>query len=66
MAAMLVTPAAGLVQVQQNGRLATRRAPGVSATSFTTCGARTRKNAVRGDSVCRIAAPKIRFVAEAR
>lgn len=63
---MLVTPAVGLVQVQQNGRLATRRAPGVSATSLAPGGTRTRSNVVRGDSVCRIAASKIRFVEEAR
>jgi len=74
MAAMLVAPAAGLVQVQQDGRLAPRRAPvvstNVSMSSVLATGViRTSSNSVRVDSerrdrtLCRIASPKLRFVA---
>lgn len=74
MAAMLVVPAAGgLVQVQQDGRLASRRAPfRISERALVARGVITNvasAKAVRVDSerrdrsVRRIASPKLRFVA---
>jgi hypothetical protein len=75
MAAMLVVPAAGLVQAQPDGRQASRRAPARSATGVAVSGvmaraAISRSNAavVRVDSGRRdqsqIASPKLRFVAK--
>jgi hypothetical protein len=71
MAAMLVVPAAaaaGVVQLQQDGRLASRRSPVASTMSGVTVrSAFSSSVSERRDwSVYRIASPKLRFVASAQ